>query len=232
MPDAYSTLMEQLQHAVERLGEVAERRSRGIVAAGAGALRAKLAEERFNVVVVGEFKRGKTTFVNALLGAEILPTAVVPLTSIVTALVWGREIRAEVRLPGRPGRGRRPPRARRLHHRAREPREPPRRRSVPLMVDKHCGRLRWDFVQRLERSRIALERQLDERLDASEESLRLGLRRASKEQARGRREMASTQAEAAEARAALDALDETMGELAGRARDLARAMPKEDPVRA
>jgi chromosome segregation ATPase len=106
------------------------------------------------------------------------------------------------------------------------------RERVPLMVDKHCGRLRWDFVQRLERSRIALERQLDERLDASVESLRLGLRRASKEQARGRREMASTQAEAAEARAALDALDETMGELAGRARDLARAMPKEDPVRA
>jgi GTPase SAR1 family protein len=96
MPDAYSTLMEQLQHAVERLGEVAERRSSGIVAAGAGALCAKLAEERFNVVVVGEFKRGKTTFVNALLGAEILPTAVAPLASIITALVWGREIRAEV----------------------------------------------------------------------------------------------------------------------------------------
>jgi ribosome biogenesis GTPase A len=56
----------------------------------------KLAEERFNVVVLGESKRGKTTFVNALLGSEVLPTAVVPLTSVVTAVTWGDEIRAEV----------------------------------------------------------------------------------------------------------------------------------------
>lgn len=30
------------------------------------------------MVVVGAFKRGKTTFVNALLGQQVLPTAVVP----------------------------------------------------------------------------------------------------------------------------------------------------------
>jgi septin family protein len=42
----------------------------------------KLVENRFNVVVFGEFKRGKTTFVNALLGADILPTAVVPLPDL------------------------------------------------------------------------------------------------------------------------------------------------------
>lgn len=42
------------------------------MARAARALDEKLAEERFNVVVVGEVKRGKTTFVNALLGAEVL----------------------------------------------------------------------------------------------------------------------------------------------------------------
>lgn len=48
------------------------------------------------MVVFGEFKRGKTTFVNALLGAEMLPVAVVPLTSVVTAVTWGEEVRARI----------------------------------------------------------------------------------------------------------------------------------------
>jgi GTP-binding protein EngB required for normal cell division len=49
-------------------------------------LRAKLAANTFNLVVAGEFKRGKSSVINALLGAEVLPTAVVPLTSVVTVL--------------------------------------------------------------------------------------------------------------------------------------------------
>ena len=46
----------------------------------------------FSIVVVGQFKRGKTTFINALLGAELLPTAVIPLTSIITILKWGEKL--------------------------------------------------------------------------------------------------------------------------------------------
>ena len=34
-----------------------------------------LADERFNLVVIGEFSRGKSTFVNALLGKNILPSS-------------------------------------------------------------------------------------------------------------------------------------------------------------
>ncbi|RME64568.1 MAG: dynamin [Nitrospirae bacterium] len=52
-------------------------------------LREKLIKNRFNLVVVGQFKRGKTTFINSLLGADVLPTAVVPLTSIVTVIEYG-----------------------------------------------------------------------------------------------------------------------------------------------
>lgn len=44
-------------------------------------LREKIRTNTFNLVVVGQFKRGKTSLINALLGAEILPVAVVPLTS-------------------------------------------------------------------------------------------------------------------------------------------------------
>ncbi len=49
----------------------------------------KISEEKFNLVVVGQFKRGKSTLINALVGENILPTAVVPLTSIVTILHHG-----------------------------------------------------------------------------------------------------------------------------------------------
>lgn len=56
----------------------------------------KLEAETFNLVVVGQFKRGKTCLVNALMGAEILPVAVVPLTSIVTILEFGDELKVRV----------------------------------------------------------------------------------------------------------------------------------------
>ena len=54
-----------------------------------GAARTRVAEDRFNLVVLGEFKRGKSTLINALLERDILPVGVVPLTSVVTAIGAG-----------------------------------------------------------------------------------------------------------------------------------------------
>ena len=59
-------------------------------------MKEKLAAESFNLVVVGQFKRGKTCLINALLGARILPVSVVPLTSVVTILVYGQTLGAKV----------------------------------------------------------------------------------------------------------------------------------------
>jgi GTPase Era involved in 16S rRNA processing len=56
----------------------------------------KLEANVFTLVVVGQFKRGKTTFINALLGADILPTAMIPLTSVITILKYGDKIDAIV----------------------------------------------------------------------------------------------------------------------------------------
>ncbi len=52
-------------------------------------LEKKLKQRIFNIVVIGQFKRGKSTFINALMGKELLPSAVVPLTSIVTIIEYG-----------------------------------------------------------------------------------------------------------------------------------------------
>lgn len=61
----------------------------GIDLHGIEALAAKLLDRSFNIVVVGEFKRGKSSLINALLGQAVLPTGVIPLTSVVTVLQFG-----------------------------------------------------------------------------------------------------------------------------------------------
>ncbi len=42
--------------------------------------------QRYHIAVLGEFKRGKSTLVNALIGAPILPTGVIPVTSVATEI--------------------------------------------------------------------------------------------------------------------------------------------------
>ncbi len=46
----------------------------------------RLAEDRFYLTLAGQFSRGKTTLLNAMLGMERLPTGVVPVTSVITAV--------------------------------------------------------------------------------------------------------------------------------------------------
>ena len=43
----------------------------------------------FRLVIVGEFSRGKSTFVNALLGRKILPASKNPTTAIISKIVYG-----------------------------------------------------------------------------------------------------------------------------------------------
>jgi GTPase SAR1 family protein len=56
----------------------------------------RLDRETFTLVILGEFKRGKSTFINALLGGNLLPTAIVPLTAIPTVIQYGVQLNASV----------------------------------------------------------------------------------------------------------------------------------------
>ena len=49
----------------------------------------RLNDERFILVVVGEFSRGKSTFVNALLGRRMLPVSKSPTTAVISKIVYG-----------------------------------------------------------------------------------------------------------------------------------------------
>jgi GTPase SAR1 family protein len=52
-------------------------------------LMVKLAEDRFTLAVLGQFTRGKTSLMNAIIGRDLLPTGPLPLTSAITVLRFG-----------------------------------------------------------------------------------------------------------------------------------------------
>ncbi len=54
------------------------------------------AERAVNVAILGRFKAGKTTFLNELLGRPLLPVGVIPVTSVVTEIEYGKPERAEI----------------------------------------------------------------------------------------------------------------------------------------
>ena len=83
---------EGITRAIESLAPLVQDQDREMLADVAR----KLAENKFNLVVLGQFKRGKTTFINALLGEALLPSAILPLTSIVTILEYGVQRKVEV----------------------------------------------------------------------------------------------------------------------------------------
>src|SRR3954471_7903005 len=56
----------------------------------------KLESERFHLVVLGEFNHGKSTFVNSLLGDDILPTGITPTTASINHVVWAQSPTARV----------------------------------------------------------------------------------------------------------------------------------------
>jgi GTPase SAR1 family protein len=59
-------------------------------------LHTRLEQQRLQLAILGQFKRGKSTFINALLGAPVLPAAVVPLTAVAVFIAWGAEPLARI----------------------------------------------------------------------------------------------------------------------------------------
>jgi small GTP-binding protein len=81
-----------LTSTLDELGTLADEPARGTLAG----LRDRLQSGRLRVLVVGEAKRGKSTLVNALLGREILPAGVTPLTAVATTVTYGTQELARV----------------------------------------------------------------------------------------------------------------------------------------
>mgnify|MGYP003337354143 FL=1 len=87
----------QLSADLQTLHIEARRHGLAALAEEAAALRARVEDRRFTVAVVGDFRRGKSTFINALLGRSILPSDVAPTTATVNRVVYGSKPSAELR---------------------------------------------------------------------------------------------------------------------------------------
>ncbi len=86
--------------ALGRLAEIAEVLGEGSISADVRKLVARISEGRFFVACVGQFKRGKSTLLDALVGELILPTGVVPVTTVPTVLRYGIQRTARVLIDG------------------------------------------------------------------------------------------------------------------------------------
>ncbi len=89
LPESHRAIKAQLLDRLAELAAIAERTGMRTLAGDIRHERIpKLAEERFHLVVLGEFNHGKSTFVNALLGARVLPTGITPTTAVINRVVW------------------------------------------------------------------------------------------------------------------------------------------------
>jgi len=81
-----------------RLGKLAQELGTEPVAEEARELATRVSEGRFYVACVGQFKRGKSTLLNALVGYEVVPTGFIPVTAVPTVIRFGDERHARVRM--------------------------------------------------------------------------------------------------------------------------------------
>jgi len=56
----------------------------------------RLAEDRFHLTLAGQFSRGKSTLLNAMLGMDRLPTGVLPMTSVIAAVSYNTHERVRM----------------------------------------------------------------------------------------------------------------------------------------
>ena len=92
----YARAKQETIAVLSRLAGLSSNQGNRVLEAYLNEQQQKLAGDKFHLVVLGQFKRGKTTFLNALLGDEVLPTGVVPLTSIVTLIEYAEHMQITI----------------------------------------------------------------------------------------------------------------------------------------
>jgi GTPase SAR1 family protein len=94
--EAYRHEKLELAGVLLSLMHIAEARHDGERSEHIRGISARLAEDRFQLAVVGQFSRGKSTLMNAVLGHDYLPTGALPMTSVITTVVYGSRPKATV----------------------------------------------------------------------------------------------------------------------------------------
>jgi GTP-binding protein EngB required for normal cell division len=79
-----------------RLAQLAEELDSRRIAEEARDLANRISEGRFYVACIGQFKRGKSTLINALIGDAVLPVGFTPVTAVPTVIRFGDQRRARI----------------------------------------------------------------------------------------------------------------------------------------
>ena len=92
----YNKLASNLIHDLRRLRSFSEKLNIQKSLASIDDVLARIENKTFWVAVVGEFKRGKSTFINALLGEDILPSDIDPCSATINRVTYSLSKYVEV----------------------------------------------------------------------------------------------------------------------------------------
>jgi len=81
---------------LELVAEIAERYGISALSGLIGTVRESAGQDEIGVAVLGRFKAGKSSFLNHFLGRDVLPVGVVPVTAVVTEILYGPREQARV----------------------------------------------------------------------------------------------------------------------------------------
>jgi GTP-binding protein EngB required for normal cell division len=95
-PDTAPVAHEIVQDALDKVETLCKRHEIAALEDFLKNCRAFAQEKTLNIAVLGRFKAGKSSFLNHLLGRQLLPIGVIPVTSAVTEIQWGPHERAEI----------------------------------------------------------------------------------------------------------------------------------------
>ncbi|MGK5082970.1 dynamin family protein [Bdellovibrionota bacterium FG-1] len=87
----YSALRQAIERRLRRIADIADVVAMSSVSKLLRDDIAAMNEDRFSIAVVGEFSHGKSTLINALLGADVLPSSYAPTTAIINRIKFGTE---------------------------------------------------------------------------------------------------------------------------------------------
>lgn len=93
---SYQEMVIKVNGGLEKMEQISRQLNLAEKESALRSSRKKMASHKFSVGILGEFKRGKSTVINSLLEAEIVPADVVPTTATMNRITYDLTPHAEV----------------------------------------------------------------------------------------------------------------------------------------